>query len=277
MASTGEDLQPNELRLNRKGSTNVPSVKVTTRASRPGPSNYRGTGRILPGSNRRRGTDGRHQARRSDFTPRRNDVSESSRATAAPRSSGYSHSSSHTASGALPLASLPTAVKREAASPDLLDLLPPKRPRQHRDTHRRHSPPDSVQTTLARRPPNENSITVDLPLNCWKGGEGYKKARQDWLGVERRRVERAHKIKVSGLQYLDRQVVFFCKVERPPEARSIGIFPLLRHAFLNADLELSPSVKDESQDITLLAPPKPPPGMYALVNRNMLHVLILLI
>ena len=209
MTSAGEDLQPNELRLNRKGSANVPSVKVTT--SRPGPSNYRG--HILSGSNPHRGIEGRNKTRRS------NNVSEFSR-TATP-SFGYSKSSSHTPSDALP-PSFPRGVKREAASPDLVNLVtPPKRPR--------HWGPLSLDLghiAVAKRPPNENSITVDLPINCWRGSKGYKEARKNWIGVERIRVEREHKVRFSDLQYLDKQVVFFCNVERPPETRCIGSFPL---------------------------------------------------
>ena len=218
MTSAGEDLQPNELRLNRKGSANVPFVKVTT--SRLAPSNCRGIDHILSGSNPRRGIEGRYKTRRSEFTPRRNNVSESSNAT--PRSSGHSHSLPRTPSDALP-PSLPGTVKREAADLPLDLPIPPKRPRQN---YVAHQPPslDSGHIAVAKRPPNENSITVDLPFNCWKGGEGYEKARRNWLGMERTRIEREHKVRLGGLQYLDRQVLFFCKVERPPEARCIGNF-----------------------------------------------------
>ena len=209
MTPTGEDLQPNELRLNRKGAASIPSVKVTT-----GPSTKcRDTGHIRFGSNPRRGIEGHHKVRRSDLAPRHNNLSEPLRT--APRSSGYSYTSPRTPSDALP-SSLSRTIKREAASPDLRRLTPPKRPRQNYVTQRR-SP--SLDSGLAKRPPNENSITVDLPFDCWKGNVGYKKARHNWLGVERRRVEREHKVRLGALQYLDRQVVFFCKAERPPEAK----------------------------------------------------------
>lgn len=214
---SGEDTQPNERRLSRKGATNVPMIRLTTAPPR---RNGRGTFRGRAGTlYTNRNPQNLSRASRMSNPPqspsrgRGINIGQHSLQT---HSRGLSHHSA--ASSMTPTVSQNTS-KRLSPFPDVQQS---KRARlahaSDTPSEARHDRPSAsspaVKPTRKRKPKSRIKIKLDIPLYCRTGVHGYQMSRRNWVGREIQRIEQERKVKVCGTNFLDREVVLYCSAEK---------------------------------------------------------------
>jgi hypothetical protein len=208
-APSGEDTQPNERRLNRKGVTNVPTIRLTG-SRRPGrgafhgrSQSYRGSGPTYANLNQQNLS---HPPNQSQFSSRGrvNNLEQY-----LPR---HTHPGSHPAAPNPHTANSATQNTSKRLFP-FPDARQPKRPRLETHSQSRFDRPTNSKHIKKKPLKSRIEIKLDLPLHCRTGIYGYRASRRTWLDREIQRVELENKVKIINAQYLDREVLLCCNAE----------------------------------------------------------------
>jgi hypothetical protein len=210
--SSREDVQPNERRPNRKGVTDIPTIRLTT----PRRGVFQGRLQSSQGS-------GSTYANRASWTPR------SSAASQFPsRGRGITNHSPASASFSGPsrYPAVPyqhsTRVTQYNTSKRLSPFPDARQPKRPRLTN---SPPqprlDSPSAPSPVKKPTKKhkgtsrvEIRLNIPLYCRTGVHGCRQSRRMWLDQQIQRIEQERPVKVYGTQYLDQEVLLFCDPEK---------------------------------------------------------------
>jgi hypothetical protein len=205
--SSGEDAQPNERRFNRKGVTDVPTIRLTT----PRRGAFQGRPQSSQGS-------GSTYANRAPWTPR------SSAASQFPsRGRGITNHFPAFFSGPSRYPAVPyqhsTRVTQYNTSKRLSpfpDARQPKRPRltSPPPQPRLDSPSPVKKPTKKHKGTSRVEIRLHIPLYCRTGVHGCRQSRRMWLDQQIQRIEQERPVKVYGTQYLDQEVLLFCDPEK---------------------------------------------------------------
>ncbi|KIM91013.1 hypothetical protein PILCRDRAFT_159937 [Piloderma croceum F 1598] len=214
----GEDAQPNERRLYRKGATNVPAIRLTTprrtgRGTFQNRQSPRGSG---PNYTNRAPQNPSHTSNRSQLFRGHVNYPEQY-APAHP----YPGPSRH------PAAPYPYTINSATQNPSkrsssFSDARQPKRPRLEAPSQSRLDQPTSSKHTKKQLPKSRIEIKLALPLYCRKGVHGYHASRRAWLDREVQRIELERKLRVCNTQYLDREVLLYCSAEESQDLPARG-------------------------------------------------------
>lgn len=222
--SAAEDSQPNEQRRIRKGTLNVPTIRVSSHPSAHRPARGGPSGRAS------RGSATQHHTAEYPYC-------DSQASTSRLFHAGGSHA------GSVPQYSwrdsqIPVTQHTQARHYRPTDtgymahhLDAPKRPSDFHDGHqvkrkRISSPllPSVSYSTPAATPqgaslaasdtPGQSSnkeITMDLPEHCYSGVTGCKLSRRQWRECETRRLEQDGQTEVYHVESMNRHMRFFCR------------------------------------------------------------------
>ena len=177
-----EDIQPNEIRLSRKGSARVPTVRS---------SHWRGRGRGY----------GMYRINPSGSQPSPRPIAQ--------------HVSHHPPS-------LLTSLEAPYNGRDVLvnpgHQLRPINQQERQLKRARTGTATEGQPVLGRlgeKRPKHVDLTVQLPSECLKGVAGSHKARAKWLSERKQCIEREHGLSVVNIRYLEQSIIFTCKEKGP--------------------------------------------------------------
>jgi hypothetical protein len=214
----GEDAQPNERRLNHKGATNVPTIRLTTprrtgRGTFQSRQSHRGSG---PTYANRTQHNPSHASNRSQLF--RGHVNYPGQ---------YAPAHPHPGSSRHPAVPYPYAINSATQNPSkhsssFYDARQPKRPRLEAPSQSRLDQPTSSKNTKKQLPKSRIEIKLYLPLYCRTGVHGYHASRRAWLDREVQRIELERKLKVYNTQYLDREVLLYCSAEESQDLPARG-------------------------------------------------------
>ena len=215
--SGGEDAQPNERRLNHKGVTNVPTIRLTA-PRRTGRGTFQSRqGSRASGPNRALQNPSHASNRSQLFRGHANYPGQY--APAHPRPGP-----SHHPAAPYPYAINPATQNLSKRSSSFSDVRQPKRPRMEAPSQSRLDQHTSSKHTKKQLPKSRIEIKLGLPLYCRTGVHGYRASRRAWLDREVQRIELERKLKVCNTQYLDREVLLYCSAEESQDLPARGDF-----------------------------------------------------
>ncbi|KIJ70272.1 hypothetical protein HYDPIDRAFT_23396 [Hydnomerulius pinastri MD-312] len=204
-----EDAQPNEVRLSRKGSTNVPSVQITYRGGNRGRA-------LNPFRGRGRGRGNPPAYNQGHYHPVRPQ----------PRGRGGNQSSQHTPSiGSAHIHRSQQTYYAPAILPrPSHDLQPSKRAKLEIS---RASLPQHPKTFPGsggnmRKDPSREHVTIKLPPECCLGNTNGYKARQAWIRLQEQRLGTERDLAVLEYEYLDleQSIMFTCSSNKDGESKA---------------------------------------------------------
>lgn len=228
----GEDRQPNELRINRKGSTNVPLVRSSASrwtARLDTSQSYCGRGRGSRGVGRGYGHPISSRTLTTPVSSQRGRINSSGWSAAA--STHIGQGNSYRPHFHSPRASVSNAIQ-QGSNPqkrlsDISDSRQAKRPCfDNKSNEQSHSGIDQISSLLpSNKAPKKGhqkapriEIRLDVPLHCRKGVHGYHKSRHQWLDREIQRIQEKRQVAVHHTEFLDREVRLLCHSQTPSQS-----------------------------------------------------------